>query len=177
MKSTRNPRLKPPFARVLLLWLLAVASCGESTNPILPSPRGGSGSLVIAEGSDGGLAIDAVSARDSKDVATDADASEIACDLVTYILTKKGCPSSSQACYPVNGAGQCQEVGYLTTNVFCSANEGIEGRCAAGLACVNTAVLGYVCEPLCDTLNPPGDCPSCKTFLSDSTVIGYCLPY
>ena len=192
MKSTIHRLPSPLCVRAWLVALLTVAGCGDSRSPVLPSPGGSPGGLAAALGSDGGTAIDSLSATDMRDVAgadTLSDAYPVLCDLVTYILTQKGCPLS-QACYPVDGVGRCLDTGFLPNSGLCVPDQVIQAdtqsRCLPGLACVTIdSVSGCEvsgcktsrCEILCDVFYPGNNCSTaCTALLPDNTAVGYCSP-
>jgi hypothetical protein len=174
MKSAAHHLPNPPCAHALLIALLTVAGCGDSSNPVLPPTGGSPGGLGATQQSDGGTAIDTLWASDAQDVAAEdafLDASPVTCDL----LTQKGC-LSSQACYPVGGAGQCQTAGTLAALTTCYPNEGILGRCAGGLPCIATSAMGLVCLYLCDIAKPACGLGNVCILLEGSKTVGYCLP-
>jgi hypothetical protein len=175
MKSAAHHLPNPQCAHALLIALLTVAGCGDSSNPVLPPTGGSPGGLGAAQPSDGGTAIDALWASDAQDAAAEdaiLDANSVTCDL----LTQKGC-LSSQACYPVGGAGQCQTAGTLAALTTCYPNEGILGRCAGGLPCIATSAMGSLCLYLCNIAKPACGLGNVCILLEGSKTVGYCLPY
>jgi len=72
MKSAIRRLPNPPCAHAWLVALVTVAGCGESGNPVPPSPGGGLGGLSAAFGSDGGTAVDSLTINDMQDVAAGA---------------------------------------------------------------------------------------------------------
>jgi hypothetical protein len=178
MKSAIHRLPNPRCARALLIALLTVAGCGDSSNPVLPSAGGGPGSLAAALGSDGGTAIDTLLASDAQDVAARDAISDVISDTnsgTCDLLTQKGC-LSSQACYSVDGVGQCQTTGTLAPLTTCYPNEGILGRCAGGLPCITTSTMGSMCLYLCAFAKPACGLGNVCILLEGSTTVGYCNP-
>ena len=174
MKSAFDRLPNPVSLLALMLLALAAPGCVGKANPVLPStgdpPRGG---LVGSRGLDSG-ADDALLASDVHDVRV-ADTSSKPDSGICDLVAQTGC-QKSLACYPAAGVGRCQDYGPNTANTPCAPSLGSEGQCVPGLACVTTAELGMVCEPLCDVLNPPKGCfPACQP-LPGFTTVGYCPP-
>jgi hypothetical protein len=147
----------------LLLWAAAAPGCVSKANPVLPSTGpGGRGASGTIDGgtTDDGLAtndVDGPTTSDAQEVSADSAAPNGPCDLLTYIRTLKGCPTT-QACYPVSGSGKCQTPGFQGAFNPCVPNDSTGTlTCAAGLACTPTPDMGSVCLFLCDFRQPACD--------------------
>jgi hypothetical protein len=157
--SVTKPALEQLPNRVsklaLVLWALAAPGCVSKANPILSSTGNPAQSgLVGSEGLDGG-ATDALLADDVQDDAADSAAANGPCDLLTFIRTGQGCPTSPilQACYPVSGSGKCQDAGsqgVYSPCVLGDTSGDTTQRCAPQLACISTPDMGPICAFLCD---------------------------
>jgi len=176
MKPATNRQPTPLNAHTLLLAVLGAVGCVDSPNPVLPS-TGGPGGLVAGERGDGGTAVEVLWASDVQEVAagdTVLDANPRACDLLTYVLTQKGCAKESDACYPVGGSGQCLFAGQSVGGT-CLLGEG-SPSCAGGYACIalgSTMTVG-TCLRLCDIYTPVEICGANNPCLHLQGSVGYC---
>ena len=179
MKSVFDRWPNPVSLLAPMLLALAAASCVSKANPVLPS--GGnppSGGLAGSGGLDSG-AGDALPGSDVQEDAGDSNESNGPCDLLTYMHTQKGCPTSPilQACYPISGSGRCQDAGsqgLLNPCVPGDTTGDSTVRCAPGLACIPDPNMGPICLFLCDTNQQACDGGSSCVRIGPTSTVGTC---
>ena len=162
----------------VLLGVLAAPGCASKANPVLPS-TGGPHPVGLATGGsiDGGSQSDTRPAAEVQGDTADAATPNGHCDLLTYLRTQQGCPTTPtpQACYPVSGSGKCQPVGNLGAFNTCLPGDTTGTlTCAEKLACIPTLDMGPVCLSLCDSTQPACDNGSVCELLNGFTNVGSC---
>jgi hypothetical protein len=162
-----------PRGRILLsLAALAVASCADKANPVLPPsgnplPGGQQSGTTVYDGA----VFDEASAG-LRDVAADSISDPaLACPAPCDLLKQNcgACPGF--ACYPVSGVARCQSAGIGGAQGQCV----FPNDCAQGLTCIAVTPTSAACLKLCDVFDPTScELGSVCQALLPFTGVGYC---
>ncbi len=146
------------FVRVAPLLLGSmIPACVNPDGPVEPSIPFGPGGETSGGKADGGGQRNPLPADDAGTVALEAfsDAGVVGCDL----LAQQSCVTIlgvAFGCYPVDGAGRCQQSGGVGILGSCL----VDTDCNAGLLCEVLSGPGTfgLCQPICDISDPSAAC-------------------